>query len=112
MPIQEGHVFVGATQMVVHECIDCHCLFAMSKEMNEKYYRNKRSFCCPVGHGQYYTGRSIKDELEIKKKQLASLKNECATLQECCIDYQAKAKKNNYRARAFKGQVTKLKKAY
>ncbi len=87
------------TPMVREECCSCHCLFAMSKELNNELRNNKKTFYCPKGHKQYYTGQSeaerLKKVIANQNRSLDFLRTEADT-----------AKKS---AAAYKGVSTRLK---
>lgn len=55
-------------------CYKCACLFAWPKELRDRRLEDKRSFWCPNGHEQHFTGKSeadkLRDELERSKQVL------------------------------------------
>lgn len=44
----------------VIECCDCHVQFCVTQEHNRELIESKKSFFCPNGHEQSYTGKSNK----------------------------------------------------
>ena len=57
---------------VTETCCNCGIAFAMPKDFYDKRRNDHESFCCPKGHGQYYSGESDKEKLE---KQLQASEN-------------------------------------
>ena len=56
--------FVDNAFLVTIECYKCHTLFAMTRELNEQCLRDhSKSFYCPSGHGQVYTGKTEEQKL-------------------------------------------------
>ena len=95
MTIKSGYIFVGATDMKVIECYKCHILFAMPDYLDEqcREERGEKSFYCPNGHGQVYTGEKLETKL---KRQLSNVQN-------CCDKYQEKVEKLEIKNRCMKG---------
>jgi hypothetical protein len=102
-----GTYFVANINMVTIECYKCHILFAVPQEFKEKQLELRESggFHCPNGHSQVFIGKSAKD------KQISNLRKTCSSLQECCTDYKEQSQMKTYQIGAYKGQLTKLKKA-
>lgn len=107
-----GEYFVTNLKMVAIECYKCHIVFAVPKEFDDKQreLNEDGDFCCPNGHHQVYIGKSLKNRLKQKEAAIRNLTEQNSHLNECCINYQEKAKRNDYRARKYKGDVTRLKK--
>ena len=104
---------IGQTNLTAIECYKCGILFAVPDNFNREQLRlcEKGGFYCPNGHQQVYCGKSYDTILKEKEKQISNLQSECTTLSECCINAQEKAKLNDYRARAYKGQIKKLQRS-
>ena len=105
-----GTKFVENTTLITENCCICGVIFAMPKELNDSKLCGceTESFWCPNGHKQHYTGKSDGQKLEEKDHKISKLVASNAQLNECCINYQDQAKKNDYRARNYKGRLTKL----
>ncbi len=104
--MSKGTQFVGTTQLVVEECCNCYALFAMTVEFKAKRLIDHKSFYCPAGHKQYYTGKSNEEKLQDK---LRKTKKRLADEQACCIEAQKGWRKTERQVSAYKGVVTKLK---
>ncbi len=51
----EGMVFAATAKMITMECVDCHCLYAMSAEHRDLCHKHGYTFYCPNGHPQSWT---------------------------------------------------------
>ena len=102
----QGTQFVGTTQLVVEECCNCFALFAMPVEFKAKRLIDHKSFYCPAGHKQYYTGKSAEEKL---RARLTNTEKRLADEQECCIQAQEGWRKTERQVSAYKGVVTKMK---
>jgi len=87
------------------ECCNCHVLFWITKEHDLKLQENKKTFYCPSGHAQSYSGKTSAELLKEEKEKVARYENYLKKARE---DAEAERRKVN----AYKGQVTKLKKKY
>ena len=104
--MSRGTQFVGTTQLVVEECCNCFALFAMTVEFKAKRLIDHKSFYCPAGHKQYYTGKSTEEKLQNK---LRKTEKRLAAEQECCIQAQEGWRGAERQVSAYKGVVTKMK---
>lgn len=86
--------------MYIETCISCGVHFAVPIKYMEERKGDHKSFCCPNGHRQYYPQQT---EGEILKRKLNSAKNRLDTCQ-------IRSKALDYRARYYKGKVTKIQK--
>lgn len=50
-------------QLYCEECPSCHLLFWMSQDHHNRLVSSKKSFYCPNGHSQSYTGKTDKQKL-------------------------------------------------
>lgn len=98
--------FVNGVEFVIVDCANCYGLFAMTREMNQRFRKNGKTFHCPMGHGNWY-GESEEDLL---KKKLKREKESKEYLKRSREHYREKANQVGYSLRATKGVVTKLKK--
>lgn len=66
--------FVAGTKLATEECCNCHVLFAMPAELQERLRKSQANFYCPAGHPQHYTGptpeQKLRDELARKDAML------------------------------------------
>lgn len=107
-----GQTIQVAVKMVLEECCSCGVLFAMttdfrSEKLKDRNDHNRRSFYCPNGHVQWYTGETaeqkLKRELEQERKDKEWYKR----------NYRAKseeAKHERNRANGYKGHATRITK--
>ena len=88
----------------VHECVECHMLFAVPQQVDARYRETHEYFKCPSGHSQAYLGKTDKE------KRIESLAAEVNRLQSSLNYKCSKVKRLEYEKRHWKGEVTKLKK--
>ncbi len=70
-------LMIDATiEFVVEECSECGTSFALTEFFREKRLADKRTFYCPSGHGQQYTGRPLRDQLRDAERKLANSEEE------------------------------------
>lgn len=62
--------FTHAGTFVVEHCCNCGMAFAMTADFQRRRIDDKRSFYCPAGHSQYYTGESAADRAQRLAGQL------------------------------------------
>lgn len=92
--------------LVTVECYKCHILFAMPEDLNRRALSSPNlSFYCPLGHSQCYT----ETEEQRLKKKLEQEQARSARLTSQVDQARARAEHEEHRARAYKGQVTKIK---
>jgi hypothetical protein len=48
------------------ECSACHTVFAMTSDLMQQRIDDHKTFYCPLGHGQVFTGRSESEKLREK----------------------------------------------
>lgn len=66
----------ASLQFVVEECFECGTSFALTEFFRDKRLADKRTFYCPSGHGQHYTGRPLRDQLRDAERKLANAEEE------------------------------------
>lgn len=61
-------------ELVVETCCKCGTTFAMTEELQKARRRDHMLFYCPLGHGQYYSGKSdeekLREQLERAQKEI------------------------------------------
>lgn len=107
-----GTVFAAKIEMYVEECINCGVTFAMTMDFhNEKLrYRNdhnRRSFYCPNGHSQFYTGETEETKL---KRELRAERERAESEERMRRRAQEEAKHERHRANGYKGHATRITK--
>lgn len=75
--------FANNTFFEVETCCNCHMQFAMPAEYQKARRNDRKTFHCPAGHPQHYTGLSeeqkLRDELERQRQQTDAAKARAAT---------------------------------
>jgi uncharacterized Zn finger protein (UPF0148 family) len=77
---QRGNTTTELTTFVLEECANCSVPFMMTREMNNMLRANPgKTFYCPNGHGQHYTGKTPeqkkREELEQKLREVEEQKD-------------------------------------
>lgn len=67
-----GVKFSVSTEMVVEECCNCNMAFAMTEEFRKECLeqRGSKTFYCPSGHPQSYSGEKEADKLRRERDRL------------------------------------------
>lgn len=86
-------------ELVVVHCGKCEATFGMDREFYEARRRDRRTWYCPNGHPRVFTGESREERLE---RELQGAQRRAAAAE-------GRAERQERRARAYKGQVTKIK---
>jgi hypothetical protein len=96
--------------LVTETCCNCGVLFAWPQELQQKALEERgprgRSFYCPNGHAQHFTGKTeeekLREQLEAKQRSLewSWRENERVRDQRDCAERSAAA---------YKGHVTRLR---
>jgi DNA-binding XRE family transcriptional regulator len=65
--------FVGGINFITEECCNCGMSFAMTDDFRKQRLNDHKSFYCPKGHSQYYSGKPEEQKLkeELQRKQTA-----------------------------------------
>ena len=95
-------------EFVIETCVKCSTVWAMLDEFIDKKRKDHKTFYCPKGHPQYYPWKSDEEKL---KDQVAHCKSDIEFWKD---GYDAKDRQLGFvdrSRRAYKGQVTKLRKA-
>lgn len=98
--------------MVIEECCNCGMIFAMTKDFkNEKLkYRhssNRKSFYCPNGHPQFYTGETEEQKL---KRELEKAERDKGWYERRYKEESKRADHEQHRANGYKGHATRITK--
>lgn len=92
--------------LVVEKCCNCGVAFGMDQATYDRRRNDHKSFYCPNGHGQYYSGKSeaeqLKDQLNDKQRELDYKDSRINRLHDNLTTA-------NNRLRAEKGAKTRLK---
>lgn len=94
-------------KLYVQSCCTCSIKFAVPADFDEERRTDHKSFWCPAGHSQSYTGKTeaqkLRDRLEAEERKAASLlaQRDQAIAE---ADHQAAV------ARGYKGALAKTKK--
>lgn len=77
--------YVDHIEFVTEECCNCGMPFAMTADFQRRRRDDRKSFYCPMGHGQHYSGKSeaqkLKDQLAKKQRDLEAAYGRAAALQ-------------------------------
>lgn len=65
--------YVDGIRFVTEECCSCGIPFAMTEDFHRRRLADRKTFYCPSGHGQVYSGKSEEQKL---KEQLARSRRE------------------------------------
>ena len=95
-----NNTMIHVGTLTVETCCVCAIGFAMPDELRKRALADHEvNFYCPAGHSQHYTGETAEQRLT---KQLAAARGNERHARE-------RLETEERRARAFKGQVTKIK---
>jgi len=94
-----------ATKFEVEECCNCGVLFAMTKSFKNRKRNDHKSFYCPEGHGQHYTGKSDLEKLQevLRREELERQQAEEMLKAECKAHKATKKKKSQLEKRMANG---------
>jgi len=90
---------VYTTEIVAITCRECGLVFGLSKEFIAGRRKDHRSFYCPNGHSHYYPQKNTEEQLRRQLEAARSLAQRESNRRQSA----------EYQARAYKGQVTKVK---
>ncbi len=91
--------------LVIEDCCNCGIAFGMSADFAQRRRDDHKTFYCPAGHPQHYTGKS---ETEKLKDQLQSATNRENSLRERNESLHDQLLHKNYSIRALKAAKTKV----
>lgn len=80
-------------------CCECGVLFGLELGYDDRRREDHKSFYCPNGHSQHYTGKTAAQKLQEQLDAARSLAQREA----------ARRRSADYQARAYKGHATRLR---
>lgn len=93
--------------LVVIDCCACGMLFGVPRDLDKRNREDPgRSFYCPSGHGQHYTGPTEADRLRRELEMVERQRDWAETARQAARDQAERAERS---AAAYKGRVTRLK---
>jgi hypothetical protein len=109
---QRGQTFAANIEMYVEECCNCGVTFAMTMDFHNEKLRdrnnhNRRSFYCPNGHAQWYTGETEEQKLKRELKQAREQAEREAGWRRSA---EKRATHERNRANGYKGHATRISK--
>lgn len=93
-------------EFLVTDCASCGIVFAVPASFAQRRRDDARSFYCPNGHSLSYRESKedrLQRELDRERRRVSWRDEELAAARQL-------AKANDHRARAYKGQLTKMRK--
>lgn len=95
------------TTFVIETCCNCNIQFAIPQDLRKKRLNDHKSFYCPMGHGQYFYGKSKAEILREKNERLEAR----ATHLKSQLNETRREVRSTRRSRdAYKGHLNKTKK--
>lgn len=101
-----SHTVQGTINLFVTDCARCGVIFAITKNLEERRREDHKEFYCPNGHSMVFYGDTEADKL---RRQLKNEKQYHEWTQESLEAARDVARSADYRARAAKGQLTKMR---
>lgn len=96
-----------SSALTVVDCCECGILFGVPRDLDKRNRNDsRRTFWCPSGHPQHYTGPS---EAQRLRKQLERTERERDEAKAARIAARDQARAAERSAAAYKGRVTRLK---
>ncbi len=75
---------INQLELRTQTCCNCGVMFAMETSYDKQLRETHKTFYCPNGHGQSYTGKTeaekLRDELKRKEQELANKVREALDL--------------------------------
>lgn len=94
------------TELELIECANCHMPFGMSIDFARDRRRDHGSFTCPLGHSQFFPGKSDVEKLE---ERLAAEKRRHGWTESTLTHTRDQLQATEYSRRAEKAAKTRLK---
>lgn len=69
-------VVLTGFRFVTEDCITCGTLFAMSEDLWDRRYRDRKSFYCPNGHSMVFSGKTDADKLKDAEARETALRDQ------------------------------------
>lgn len=98
-----GDTMKVTTELVVEECCNCGCQFAMESRFASKRREDHEWWYCPAGHAQHYTAKTQAE------KERDEARTALARARESLAFESARAERERASHIATKGQLTKLR---
>jgi DNA-binding XRE family transcriptional regulator len=77
--------FVDGIEFVTEHCCECGIPFAMTRDFNNRRRNDHKTFFCPAGHSQYYSGKTeaqkLRDQLERERQMREAADARASNLQ-------------------------------
>jgi len=100
--------------LTTETCSNCGILYAMAEEFQKERLADKRTFYCPNGHSQTYTGKSeaqkLREQLDEERRRRQSAEQRVAMWQDDYAEADARATRERNRANGYKGHATRITK--
>lgn len=101
-----SHTIEGTIDLFVTDCARCGVIFAITSALEARRREDHGDFYCPNGHVMAFRGETEADKIQ---KQLDMEKRRHGWTRESLEASREVAKSADYRARAAKGQLTKMR---
>lgn len=98
--------YAYTSQLTIIECANCHMDFGIPEGLFRTRRDDHRMFYCPLGHSNYYPGKSDAEKL---RAELDASRRIAANERERRQRAEDRERNTEYRRRAAQGQVTKIK---
>lgn len=113
-----GQTMVVQQNLITEICCNCGMLFAMTKEFQDEKYAARgtgdRSFYCPRGHSQHYTGKTdadqLREQLAEERRQRQRAEQNVAMHADVARDARERAEHERRRANGYKGHAARITK--
>lgn len=92
--------------LVVLDCFFCGMTFGLDRSFDQQRRNDHKTFWCPAGHGQVYSGQS---EAEKLRAELERQKRRVGWLTSSRDQARAEAEHQAAKARGYKGALVKTK---
>ena len=98
-------------------CPCCGTAFGLSDDYWNSRVEDRKSFFCPNGHSQYFSGRNLKEELAIAQRDNEALRVQRRSLEKEVLDQvdknkKLRAAKTRLRTRADAGVCTRCNRSF
>ncbi len=81
------------SSLIVEECCTCGVPFGITSVLQAELLKSHKTFHCPSGHAQHYTGKSDAEKLADARAALAEESKRLGTLTVELIETKAKLKR-------------------
>ena len=94
-------------RLVIETCCNCAMSFAVPEDFRARRLNDHATFYCPVGHRQYYYGKSVAEKL---RDELAREKHRAEQARADAIHQRERRESAERSSRAYRGVATRIKK--